>query len=90
MGGGFGTPFNPEWIRQTAVEGVESWRIEKNLEYITSYDHIGGTEGSYVLGQWIEGKFKDANMDTFTHDEYVRRVSGISHSMLTWTDTLFI
>ncbi|XP_014556141.1 hypothetical protein COCVIDRAFT_100564 [Bipolaris victoriae FI3] len=70
MGGGFGTPFNPEWIRQTAVEGVESWRIEKNLEYITSYDHIGGTEGSYVLGQWIEGKFKDANMDTFTHDEY--------------------
>ncbi|KAF1836220.1 N-acetylated-alpha-linked acidic dipeptidase 2 [Decorospora gaudefroyi] len=70
MGGGFGTPFNPEWVRQTAMEGVEGWRIERNLEYITSYDHIGGTEGSYVLGQWIEGKFKDAHMDTYTHDEY--------------------
>ncbi|CAA9966770.1 N-acetylated-alpha-linked acidic dipeptidase 2 [Pyrenophora teres f. maculata] len=70
MGGGFGTPFNPEWVRQQAMQSVESWRIEKNLEYITSYDHIGGTEGSYVLGQWIEGKFRDAHMDTYTHDEY--------------------
>ncbi|KAF2828424.1 Zn-dependent exopeptidase [Ophiobolus disseminans] len=70
MGGGFGAQFNPEWVRQTALDSVESWRIEKNLEYITSYDHIGGTEGSYVLGQWIEGKFKDAHMDTYTHDEY--------------------
>ena len=71
MGGGFGQPFNPEWVRQTAMQSVESWRIEKNLEYITSYDHIAGSEGSYVLGQWIEGKFKDAHMDTYTHDEYV-------------------
>jgi N-acetylated-alpha-linked acidic dipeptidase len=71
MGGGFGTSSNPEWVRQTAMQGVEGWRIEKNLEYITSYDHIGGTEGSYVLGQWVEGKFKDAHMDTYTHDEYV-------------------
>ncbi|KAF1842399.1 Zn-dependent exopeptidase [Cucurbitaria berberidis CBS 394.84] len=70
MGGGFGQPFNAEWVRQTALQSVESWRIEKNLEYITSYDHIGGTEGSYVLGQWIEGKFKDSHMDTYTHDEY--------------------
>lgn len=71
MGGGFGTPFNPEWVRSYGQQNVDGWRIEKNLEYITSYDHIGGTEGSYVLGQWIEGKFKDAHMDTYTHDEYV-------------------
>ncbi|KAH8732377.1 N-acetylated-alpha-linked acidic dipeptidase 2 [Phaeosphaeriaceae sp. PMI808] len=70
MGGGYGAQFNPEWVRQTALQSVESWRIEKNLEYITSYDHIGGTEGSYALGQWIEGQFKDAHMDTYTHDEY--------------------
>ncbi|KAI8936901.1 hypothetical protein NX059_006133 [Plenodomus lindquistii] len=70
MGGGFGTPFNPEWVRQFGLQSVQGSLIEKNLEYITSYDHIGGTEGSYVLGQWIEGKFKDAHMDTYTHDEY--------------------
>ncbi|KAJ4994001.1 glutamate carboxypeptidase-like protein 1 [Stagonosporopsis vannaccii] len=70
MGGGFGAQFNAEWVRQQAQKSIEGWRIEKNLEYITSYDHLAGTEGSYVLGQWIEGKFKDAHMDTFVHDEY--------------------
>lgn len=70
MGGGFGAQFNPEWVRQTALQSVQSWRIEKNIEYITSYDHMAGTEGSYVLGQWIEGKFKESRMDTFTHDQY--------------------
>lgn len=70
MGGGFGAQLNPEWVRQTALQSVEPWRIDKNLEYITSYDHIAGTEGSYVLGQWIEAKFKEARMDTYTHDQY--------------------
>lgn len=70
MGNGFGANFNAEWVRQQAQKNIEPWRIEKNLEYLTSYDHLAGTEGSYVLGQWIEAKFKDAHMDTFTHDEY--------------------
>lgn len=67
--GGFGAPLNPEWVRQTAIQSVESWRIQDNLKYITSYDHVAGTSGSYVMGQWIEGKFKEAHMDTYTHDE---------------------
>ena len=70
MGGGFGAQFNAEWVRQQAQKNIEGWRIEKNLEYITSFDHLGGTKGSYILGQYVEGKFKDAHMDTFTHDEY--------------------
>ncbi|KAF2872083.1 hypothetical protein BDV95DRAFT_34409 [Massariosphaeria phaeospora] len=68
--GGFGQPFNPEWVRQQALQNVDSRRIQDNLQYITSFDHVGGTEGSYVLGQWIEGQFKTSNMDTYTHDEY--------------------
>ena len=70
MGGGaFGAQFNPEWVRQTALQSVENWRMQEDLRYITSYDHVAGTEGSYVLGQWIEGRFKEAHMDTYTHDE---------------------
>jgi N-acetylated-alpha-linked acidic dipeptidase len=68
-GGGFGTPFNPEWVRQTAIQSVENWRMQEDLKYITSYDHVAGTKGSFVLGEWIEGKFKEAHMDTYTHDE---------------------
>ncbi|KAL1610331.1 hypothetical protein SLS60_001997 [Paraconiothyrium brasiliense] len=69
-GGGFGAPFNPEWVRQFALQNVESYRIQDNLKYVASYDHVAGTEGSYMLGQWIEEKFKEAHMDTYTHDEY--------------------
>ncbi|KAJ4304950.1 hypothetical protein N0V90_000478 [Kalmusia sp. IMI 367209] len=70
MGGGFGAPFNPEWVRQFALQNVETWRIQDNLKYVTSYDHVAGTEGSYMLGQYIEEKFKEAHMDSYTHDEY--------------------
>ena len=87
MNTGFGQPFNPEWVRQTAMTGVENWRIEKHLEYITSYDHIAGTEGSFVLGQYIENKFKDAHMDTYTHDEYGVNLSSLE-GLLTCVDIM--
>lgn len=67
--GGFGQ-FNPEAVRQQVQQNVDSWRIQENLKYITSYDHVGGSEGSYYLGQWIEGKFKEAHMDTFAQEEF--------------------
>lgn len=71
MGGGsFGVPFNPESVRQFALQNVDTSEIQENLRYVTSYDHVAGTEGSYILGQWIEEKFKEAHMDTYTHDEY--------------------
>ncbi|KAF2262806.1 N-acetylated-alpha-linked acidic dipeptidase 2 [Lojkania enalia] len=69
-GAGFGQPFNPEWVRQEAQRNIDSAKIMENLRYITSYDHVAGSEGSYYLGQWIEGKFKEAHMDTFSTDEY--------------------
>jgi N-acetylated-alpha-linked acidic dipeptidase len=69
--GGLGQPFNPEYVRQKVQGSVDTWRIQDNLKYITSFDHVGGTEGSFFLGQWIENKFKEARMDTFAHDEYV-------------------
>jgi len=66
---GFRQTPDPETVRQTALQSINPLRVEEDLKYITSYDHVGGTEGSYVLGQWIEGKFKEARMDSFTYDE---------------------
>lgn len=67
--GGAGFGFNPEWVRQFAMQNVETPRIQDNLKYVTSYDHVAGTEGSYILGKYIEEKFAEAHMDTYTHDE---------------------
>ncbi|ORX99681.1 hypothetical protein BCR34DRAFT_495204 [Clohesyomyces aquaticus] len=70
MPAGFGQPFNNEFARQFAQGSVEPWRIKENLEYITSYDHVAGSEGSFYLGQWIEGKLKESHVDKLGHDEF--------------------
>ncbi|PVH93006.1 Zn-dependent exopeptidase [Periconia macrospinosa] len=68
--GGFGAPWDPETVRHLALGNVDTGRINENLKYITSYDHVAGTKGSYALGQWIESQFKESHMKTYTHDEY--------------------
>ncbi|KAF2473314.1 Zn-dependent exopeptidase [Lindgomyces ingoldianus] len=70
VGSGFGQPFNPEWVRQFAQSKIETWRIQDNLKYITSYDHVAGSEGSFYLGQWIQEKLKESHVDKLAHDEY--------------------
>lgn len=67
--GGLGQPFNPEWVRSFAQDNVDSAAIQDNLRYITSYDHVAGTEGSFVLAKWIEQKFRAAHMDVFEDEE---------------------
>ncbi|KAF2007118.1 Zn-dependent exopeptidase [Amniculicola lignicola CBS 123094] len=69
-GAGFGQPFNPEWVRQQVQGNAEAWRMQDDLKFITSFDHVAGTKGSFVLGDWIQGKFKEAHMDTFSHDDF--------------------
>ena len=61
--GGFGQPFNPEWVRSYAQGSVDVNRIVDNLRHVTSYDHVAGSEGSLYLAKWIQGKFKAAQMD---------------------------
>jgi N-acetylated-alpha-linked acidic dipeptidase len=68
-GGGFGQPFNSELVRQQVQENIDPARIQENLKYITSFDHVAGSEGSFYIGKWIEGKFKEAHVDTVSHDE---------------------
>ncbi|KAF2191229.1 N-acetylated-alpha-linked acidic dipeptidase 2 [Zopfia rhizophila CBS 207.26] len=92
--GRLGQQFNPEWVRQFAQSKIETWRIQDNLRYITSYDHVGGSEGSYYLGQWIEGKFKESHMDKFAREEFFvymnypkeggRRVAIVDPPELAW------
>lgn len=67
--GNFGQPFNSEWVRQQVQQNVDVGKIQENLKYITSFPHEAGTQGSYYIGEWIEGKFKESHMDALAHDE---------------------
>ncbi|KAK5939931.1 hypothetical protein PMZ80_007349 [Knufia obscura] len=63
--------FKPDSIRNYVMDGLqESDNIPKYLQRVTQYPHIAGSEGNYVLGEWIEEEFKagglsDVHMERF-------------------------
>ncbi|KAI9686981.1 MAG: hypothetical protein M1822_002734 [Bathelium mastoideum] len=89
-----GTQYNPESVRQFVQGNIDENRIRDNLKYITSYDHVAGTEGSFTLGKWVEESFKAAEMDqvaTLSYEVYLnypkkdgRRVALLDPNTQDW------
>ncbi|PLB36166.1 M28 family metallopeptidase [Aspergillus candidus] len=53
------------------VQGhINETNIAENLRRITSYSHIAGTEGSFVLAKSVEHAFKNANFDQIDIEEF--------------------
>jgi Peptidase family M28/PA domain/Transferrin receptor-like dimerisation domain len=87
--------YNPESVRIFVQESMnENGKIQEYLEYITRYPHMAGTEGNYILGEWVQELFKqseleDINMERF--DVYLnyprqggRKVAIIEPPDLRW------
>lgn len=62
-GRGNGETYNPEAVR-TYVQGhIDETYIRQNSEHLTMFDHMAGTEGSFVLAKWVEGLFNAAKLE---------------------------
>lgn len=61
--GGIGHVYNPESVRMYVQDHIDKSYIRKNLEHLTAFDHLAGTEGSYVLATWVEGLFHAAGLE---------------------------
>lgn len=61
--GGIGQVYNPESLRMYVQDHIDKSYIRKNLEHLTAFDHVAGTEGSYVLAKWVEGLFHAAGLE---------------------------
>ena len=83
-----------ENIRQYVQDHINTTYIRHNLQHITSFNHMAGTEGSYVLAKWVENAFRmssieDVHLERF--DVYVnyprkggRRVAIVEPEELRW------
>ena len=83
-----------ENIRQYVQDHINTTLIRQNLRYITSFDHIAGTKGNYILGKWVESKLlsssiQDVNLERF--DVFLnypksggRRLAVVEPSELKW------
>lgn len=44
--------------------------IAENLKRVTSFPHLAGTEGSFVLAEWVEEEFRKAAFDEVQRQEF--------------------
>lgn len=55
--------YDPESVRARVQAEVDPSRIRDNLQYITSFDHVAGTEGDLFLAEWQMEMWKAAALD---------------------------
>ncbi len=56
-------PTYPESVRTYVQTHVDEAHMRQNSEHVTMFDHIAGTEGSFVLAKWVEGLFNAAKLE---------------------------
>ena len=58
-----GQIYDPGSVRQFVQNHMNvDGNIQRYLEYITKYPHMAGTEGDFILGEWIQELFKVAGL----------------------------
>lgn len=83
-GGGASTGlvnFDPEVIRQYVKDMVDPEKMEHYLEYLSSFDHVAGTQGDLVLAKWVEGEFKSFGLENVEMVEWVSPALFCSESV---------
>lgn len=51
--------FLPADVRRYAVKNIDYHKIEHWMEYLSSFSHMAGTQGDFVLANYVEGQFAD-------------------------------
>ncbi|KAJ6115927.1 hypothetical protein N7523_006344 [Penicillium sp. IBT 18751x] len=81
------------------VQGhINETSIAENLRRVTNFPHVAGTEGSFVLAEWIEQEFHRAGFDEVKREEFQvylnyprddgRKIAIIDPPHLAWEATL--
>ena len=95
---GTGQIFDPESVRNFVQNHIDEAHIRDFLEHLTSFDHMAGTEGNFVLARWTEDLFHAAGLENVgleRFDVYLnyptqkgRRVGIVEPPSLAWTAAL--
>lgn len=68
--GNMGQRYDPEEVRIFVQGHINETSIRQSLEYLTLFDHVAGTEGSFVLAKWVEDSFKVAGLETVALERF--------------------
>ncbi|OAP56467.1 hypothetical protein AYL99_09646 [Fonsecaea erecta] len=68
---GMGQIYDPESIRIFVQNHMnDHGHMQKYLQHITDFPHIAGTEGNYVLGEWVAELFKAGELEDVEMERY--------------------
>jgi hypothetical protein len=66
-----GEIYSPESVQVFVQHSMnENGNIQEYLEYITRYPHIAGTEGNFVLGEWVQELFKQSELEEIKMERF--------------------
>jgi len=65
-----GQMFDPASVRIHVQSMVDENRIKEYLKVVTQTDHLAGTEGDYVLAEYVENFFKSNGLENVRMEEY--------------------
>jgi len=66
-----GQMYDPESIRAYIQNHMNiNGDMEASLEHITQFPHMAGTEGSFVLGEWVAELFKSAELEDVSMERF--------------------
>ncbi|EWC46229.1 hypothetical protein DRE_04607 [Drechslerella stenobrocha 248] len=65
-----GHQYDPDSVKRYLIDNIDPDNIKHMLKYLSSFDHLAGTEGDYQMAQYVAGKFKEAGMRDIRTEEY--------------------
>lgn len=65
-----GQMFDPESVRIHVQQMVSEQKIEEYLKVVTKNDHVAGTEGDYVLAEYVQKFFKSNFLEDVRMEQY--------------------
>jgi hypothetical protein len=66
-----GQMFDPESIRIHIQNHMNHrGKMQEYLEHITSFPHVAGSEGNYVLGEWVAELFKASELEDVRMEQF--------------------
>jgi hypothetical protein len=66
-------PFDADSVRAFASREINKGNLRHWLEYISSFDHMAGTEGDYVLAKYLQGQYSSFGLksERMQYDVYL-------------------
>ena len=60
----------PDMIREFVRNSANASRIRENSKYLTLFDHVAGTKGSYVLGEFVQDLFVESLLEDVHKEQF--------------------